>query len=101
MSINLNSIWRRGDYLGISAPIDELILINVAGPASVVLPTVSISETGLSFYIKDISGNATVNPITITALGGALVDGTAFAILNRGYSHVQVAYDGTNWDIIA
>lgn len=81
---------------------DEVLFVNVSGPASIVLPLIIGSEEDKrAYYIKDISGNATVNPITISAPGNVLVDGTVFALLNNGYSHVQVIYDGTNWDIIA
>lgn len=99
MSINLNTkIVTTTPYTIVTS--DEVVFVNVPGPASVVLPTV-VSGAGLAFYIKDISGNATVNPITISALGNLLVDGTSFALLNRGYSHIQVVYDGTGWMIIA
>jgi hypothetical protein len=81
---------------------DEVLFINVAGPASVVLPSSGSDEDKKrSFYIKDYSGLAKTNPITITSAGGKTVDGSTFAILNVGYSHIQVIYDGINWKIIA
>ena len=52
-------------------------------------------------YIKDYSGQAQKNPITITSAGGKTIDGVSFAILNGGYSHIQVVYDGTNWKTIS
>jgi hypothetical protein len=81
---------------------DDVLFINVAGPSSVVLPA-SGTDGGKkrSYFIKDFSGNAGVNPITITSSGGKTVDGVSFAILNGGYSHIQVIYDGTNWKIIS
>jgi hypothetical protein len=54
-----------------------------------------------SFYIKDYSGNAAANPITITSAGGKTIDSGSFAIINAGYGHIQVVYDGTNWKIIS
>lgn len=81
---------------------DEVLFINVVGPASVVLPsTGNNGNCKRSFYIKDFTGLAKTNPITITSAGGKTIDGSAFAILNVGYSHIQVIYDGTNWKIIA
>jgi hypothetical protein len=109
---------------------DTVIFVNVVGPSSVILPANGIAvsnilqqaninsglddPTGLeqghgrpeckayqSFYIKDYSGNAKTNPITITSAGGKLIDGVSFALLNRGYAHIQVVYDGTNWKTIA
>jgi hypothetical protein len=80
---------------------DTATLVNVAGPASVILPTGGAADDGRSYYIKDKSGNAAKNPITITAGGGRLIDGQPFAILNNGYSHVQVVSDGANWFTIS
>jgi len=81
---------------------DEVLFINVSATSSVVLPAVSGQEEDKkSYYIKDYSGNAKINPIIITAFGGKTIDGVSFAILNSGYSHIQVIYDGTNWKTIA
>lgn len=81
---------------------DEVLFINVAGPASVVLPSSgNDGDEKRSFYIKDFTGLAKTRPITITSAGGKTIDGVPFAILNVGYSHIQVIYDGTNWKIIA
>lgn len=96
---------------------DEVIFINViSGPASVILPSTGNAtnedccgniihddkDTPIvilqrSFYIKDYSGTSLKNPITITSAGGKLINGVTFAIINGGYSHIQVVYDGTNW----
>lgn len=76
---------------------ETVLLVNVAGPASIILPTGSAGEDERSYFIKDISGNAVKNPITITANGGRKIDGVSFAILNGGYSHIHVVSDGSNW----
>jgi hypothetical protein len=78
---------------------DELVFVNVAGPASIVLPTIAGGKN-TGFYIKDYSGNASANPITITATGGATINGVSFAILNVNYSHIQVVWDGSNWQTL-
>ena len=82
---------------------DTLFLVNRTSPSSVILPTMSNSnsEIGKSFYIKDASGTSTTNPITITAPSSKTINGVSFAMLNGAYSHIQVAYDGTNWLTIA
>jgi hypothetical protein len=79
---------------------DEVLFINVPAQSSVILPTVS-AEDKRAYYIKDYSGNAKINPIIITAPAGKTIDGVSFAILNNGYSHIQIVYDGTNWKTIA
>lgn len=76
---------------------DTVIFVNVAGPASIILPNGSGGDDDRSYFIKDISGNANVNPITITATDGRTIDGVHFAILNGGYSHIQTISDGTRW----
>ena len=79
----------------------QIIFSNVAGPSSIVLPTlVGSGNSGKSFYIKDFSGNSKTNPITITA-PGKTIDGASFAILNNKFSHLFITYDGTNWKTIA
>ncbi len=82
---------------------DDVILVNVtSGPASIVLPaTGTDGSKKRSFYIKDYSGTSLTNPITITSAGGKTINGVSFAMLNGGYSHIQVIYDGTNWMTIA
>jgi hypothetical protein len=77
-------------------PTDEVVLVNVAGPADVILPTI-VAGKNTAFYIKDSSGNALANPITITAVGGVTINGIGFALINGNYSHVQFVWDGTGW----
>jgi len=78
---------------------DEVVFVNVPTTASVVLPTVAGGKN-TGFYIKDYSGNASVNPIFITASGGATINGVSFAILNVNYSHIQLIWDGSNWQTL-
>jgi len=78
---------------------DEVIFVNVPSGSSIVLPTVAVGKyTG--YYIKDFSGNAKLNPIIITATSGATINGVSFAILNVDYSHIQVIWDGSNWQTL-
>lgn len=80
---------------------DTLFLVNRTSPTLLILPSMGNNEKGKSFYIKDASGTSTTNPITITAPGSKTINGVSFAMLNGAYSHIQVAYDGTNWLTIA
>ena len=76
---------------------DYFIGVDVAAAASVVLP---VSPTGTVFIVKDIDGDATTNPITITAAGGVLIDGAASAIINAPYGGLQFVLNGTEWNIV-
>ena len=84
---------------------DEVIFVNVSSPSSVILPSTGAGDNSngskRAYYIKDYSGLATTNPITIKSAGGKTIDGVSFAILNGGYSHIQIVYDGTNWKTIS
>lgn len=73
-----------------------LLDVNVSGTASVVLPA---SPTGTVFIIKDISGLAAVNPITVTALAGALIDDTASALINSNYGSITLIFNSIQWNI--
>ena len=92
--IQVNTITTSPHTITVS---ETIILVDVAGPASVVLPTGSAGNVNRSYFIKDVSGNAVKNPITITANGGRKIDDVSFAIINGGYSHIHVVSDGTNW----
>ena len=74
---------------------DYYLAVDVATPASVVLP---VSPTGTVFIIKDIDGDAVVNPITITA--STIIDGSASAIINSPYGSITLIFNGTEWNIV-
>ncbi len=75
---------------------DYVVAVNVAGASSVVLPA---SATGTVFVVKDDSGAASVNNITITATG-ANIDGVGSQTINANYGSYTMVYNGTQWDII-
>jgi hypothetical protein len=78
---------------------DEVILVNILGQSSIILPTITTGKN-TAFYVKDISGQALLNAITITAVGGATINGIGFALVNGNYSHVQVVWDGAGWQTL-
>ena len=76
---------------------DYFLGVDVASAASIVLPA---SPLGTVFIIKDIDGDALTNPITITATGGVLIDGSANATINAPYGALQFVFNGTEWNIV-
>lgn len=74
---------------------DYAVEVNVAGPSSVVLP---VSPTGTVFIVKDISGAASTNPITITA--STNIDGAPSATINVNYGSLTFIFNGTEWGIV-
>jgi hypothetical protein len=75
---------------------DYLLDVNVASLASIVLP---VSPTGKVFIVKNIS--VLLNPIVVSAAGGALIDGSATASIVTAYGSLTFIFNGTSWDIIA
>jgi len=69
--------------------------VNVASPSSIILPA---SVVGKVFVVKDVSGNAFTNPITITAIGHT-IDGQNSYVLNVNYSSVTLVFTGLEWNI--
>ena len=77
---------------------DQYIAVtSTASPVSLVLPTANVMQ-GQTFVIKDESGGASANNITITA-GAATIDGAASFVINLNYGAINVTFDGTNYFI--
>jgi hypothetical protein len=74
---------------------DYTIAVNVAAPSSVVLP---VAPLGTVFIVKDSSGNASNNTITIGA--SSTIDGSADATINTNYGSVTFIFNGTEWNIV-
>jgi len=102
MSLNLNTTIVTTTPYNIANNDDVVFINRPLAISSVVLPSTGSDDSKKrSFYIKDYSGNAGTFPITITSAGGKTIDGGTFALLNGGYAHIQVIYDGANWKIIS
>lgn len=71
-------------------------LVNFAGAATVVLPT---PTSGKRATVKDISGNAGTNNITVGAVSGN-VDGAATKTIATNFGSMSFVADGTNWWIV-
>ena len=84
-------------YLALA--IDLFIGVNNTGlvPFSVVLP--SNPQIGKVYIVKDVSGTAALDPITITAVGHT-IDGSASATINTNFGSVTFVFNGANWNII-
>lgn len=67
-------------------------------PQTVTLPA---PTNGEMVIIKDISGNAQVNNITINPFAAELIEGMASLVITFNYGYVQLESDGTNWYVTA
>lgn len=76
---------------------DYFLCVDTAtAPVTITLPT---GILGAVYIIKDCSGDAATNPITIQGTGGELVDGSVGTI-NTPYGSVSLIFNGTDWSIV-
>ena len=68
------------------------------GVVSLLLP--DAPSTGRVFYIKDSTGSAATNNITVTTVSGTdLIDGATSYVLNTAYQSINVIFDGAAYEI--
>lgn len=77
----------------ITNTMNTVALVNVAGASAVVLPAHAV---GKIIRVKDTSNNASVNPITITAISGN-IDGVATQFISTNRGSMTFISDGANW----
>ena len=71
---------------------------STAAPRTITLPTSTASLSGRKFIIKDESGGAATNNITITRAGSDTIDGATTFVINTNYGSVHLIADGgTAW----
>lgn len=75
---------------------DSTILCNHAAAFTITLTTV---PAGREINIKDITGQATSRPITISA-GAATIDGQTTYVLSQNYGAIKLVSNGTNWFVL-
>jgi len=75
---------------------DYYIGVNGTG-VTVTLPLGSSTYAGKTYVIKDESGSALTNNITIAASDGNTIDGTSTKIIKENYSSLQVIWNGSAW----
>jgi hypothetical protein len=80
---------------------DYYVGVDCSGAAKTVnLPAAATAGAGKTFVIKDETGNAATNNITIDADGAELIDGVATYVMLIDREAVTLVCDGTNWQII-
>ena len=56
---------------------------------------------GKMFVIKDVTGNASVNNLTILADGTETIDGASSYVINSNYGSVKLVWGNSSWNVIA
>lgn len=74
---------------------DYYIGIDVNSSSNIVLPSAS---TRRCFIIKDLSGNAITNNITITA--ATTIDGQGSYVLDSNYGSITLVFNGVEWSVV-
>jgi hypothetical protein len=72
----------------------QRVLVNASAPVTITLPTaLSMSQEGFSFgvFIKDISGTANVNNITVNFTSPEKCDGLSSLVVNNPYGWLAVS----------
>jgi hypothetical protein len=79
---------------------DYLIRVtSTAAARTITLPTAA-SIAGRVYEIKDASGGAATNNITINADGTETIDGELTQAIISNYGSIKIVSDGTNWSIV-
>jgi len=91
------SFSRRAVSSTITASVNDSIL-GVSGSTAIEirLPSAGDYESGQYFTVKDESGAADINSITILASGSQTIDGVASVALRSPYSAISIYSDGTS-----
>ncbi len=76
---------------------DEFLGVNSSGGAITIrLP--NAPSTGRVYYIKDSTGSANTNAITVTTVGGAVtIDGATSYSMNTQYAAISVLFNGSSY----
>ena len=96
----LNIPYKKVTTSAYSIEIDDMMVdVNVSQATTLTLPT--NSPIGTNYIIKDTSGNASTNVITIASGSGETIEGSGNKYINTNYGLLKLVYDGTNkWLII-
>lgn len=79
---------------------DGTVLVDTSSTAvTVTLPT-AVGQSGRIYTIKDATGNAETNNITIDGDGSETIDGAATHTLDQDWAAVTVQSDGANWLVV-
>lgn len=87
---------------GVSALVGNTTILGVtstAAPRTITLPVAQLAA-GRMVVVKDQTGGANLNPITIDTEGAELIDGQASIQINTSYGSFMLYCDGTNWFVV-
>lgn len=79
-----------------------VVSVNTSSTANeITLPSASAVSTGRIYIVKDSSGDANVNVITITPNGTDTIDGSSSVTIDSSYGSFMLIGDGSsNWQLV-
>lgn len=77
---------------------DQFLVCNRAGTIGITLVSAVGLGLGRRIIVKDNSGAASTNNITITS-SGANIDGAATYVISTNYGSITLIYNGTQWNV--
>lgn len=78
---------------------DQFLGVDSSGGA-IIIQLPNAPAVGRVIIIKDSTGSANTNNITVTTVGGAVnIDGATSYVMNTQYTAIQVLFDGTTYQI--
>lgn len=83
-----------------SNSLEEYYGASHSSPFTILLPDTTSLENGKKITIKDQSGNAAVNNVTINSWTGSLIDGGTTSNISSDYGVTRLRKMGDNWWII-
>jgi len=84
-------------------PSDTFVILYVDTTVArqITLPLAVNVVSGRVYIVKDITGNALANPITVVRQGSDLIDGSSSQVLNSDYGSWMISGDAaSNWHIL-
>lgn len=80
-------------------PTDEYLSVDCSGgPITLQFP--NAATTGRTYIVKDRTGSANSNNITVTTVGGAVnIDGATTYLMNTQYSAIELMGNSTSYEI--
>lgn len=89
---------RTATAVSVSAGTTDYVIgvTSTASARTITLPT-AVGSAGKTYIIKDESGGAAANNITVATTGGQTIDGAASVAIATNYGISRVYSDGANW----
>lgn len=78
---------------------DSIVSYQLTAPGAVAV-ALPAGVTGTMYFLKDGTGDAATNPITITPNGAETIDDAATATINTNYGALTLVYTGGKWEIL-